>query len=312
MKIESAKFQNFRCLKDTVLDVDPSLTVLIGPNGIGKSSILEGIAHLASLQTTVGEQNRAPGRLVKADAGASGDGFEIVIVHDHGETGYGPGREPTLSEAIRVIHWTNGRFTDTDDNGNGHDRRSAGERTAGNLVDGLRERLRNGPALILIDDIDAHLHPSRHCEILREVMRVAGDNQVIVTTHSPLLTSAVEAERIRIITPPKNDPDTVAALHGTAAQDAWKSDPHIEYPMDSKGRSANRALFCLFHTPNRDPDIQALCDTFYKACDDKDADAAEGILAELRRRVEGNPIDFIGFKKNVKNLRATGNAARCA
>ena len=46
--IESATFRNFRALKSVDLNFRP-LTVLVGPNGVGKSTVLQGIERLARL-----------------------------------------------------------------------------------------------------------------------------------------------------------------------------------------------------------------------------------------------------------------------
>jgi energy-coupling factor transporter ATP-binding protein EcfA2 len=44
--IKTAAFKNFKALKDVSLDLEP-FTVLVGPNGSGKTSILEGLRFLA-------------------------------------------------------------------------------------------------------------------------------------------------------------------------------------------------------------------------------------------------------------------------
>src|SRR5829696_531286 len=45
--IHRAKFQNFKALRDVEVTFDSRLTVLVGPNGSGKTSILEGIHYLS-------------------------------------------------------------------------------------------------------------------------------------------------------------------------------------------------------------------------------------------------------------------------
>ena len=41
--IHGAKFQNFKAPKNVSVDFDSRLTVLVGPNGSGKTSLLQGI-----------------------------------------------------------------------------------------------------------------------------------------------------------------------------------------------------------------------------------------------------------------------------
>jgi ABC-type molybdenum transport system ATPase subunit/photorepair protein PhrA len=44
--IHRAKFQNFKALRDVEITFDSRLTVLVGPNGSGKTSVLQGIRYL--------------------------------------------------------------------------------------------------------------------------------------------------------------------------------------------------------------------------------------------------------------------------
>jgi predicted ATPase len=47
--IHRAKFQNFKALRDVEVTFDSRLTVLVGPNGSGKTSVLQGIHFLTQL-----------------------------------------------------------------------------------------------------------------------------------------------------------------------------------------------------------------------------------------------------------------------
>jgi predicted ATP-binding protein involved in virulence len=53
------------------------------------------------------------------------------------------------------------------------------------------------PALVLIDEIDLHLHPSWQQRILEDLRRTFPNTQFIVTTHSPQVLSTVKSENIR-------------------------------------------------------------------------------------------------------------------
>jgi predicted ATP-binding protein involved in virulence len=52
-------------------------------------------------------------------------------------------------------------------------------------------------ALVLIDEIDLHLHPSWQQRILEDLRRTFPNTQFIVTTHSPQVLSTVKSENIR-------------------------------------------------------------------------------------------------------------------
>jgi predicted ATP-binding protein involved in virulence len=55
------------------------------------------------------------------------------------------------------------------------------------------------PSIMLVDEIDLHLHPSWQQRVLEDLMRTFPGTQFIVTTHSPQVLSTVPMESIRII-----------------------------------------------------------------------------------------------------------------
>lgn len=58
---------------------------------------------------------------------------------------------------------------------------------------------RETPGIVLIDEVDMHLHPGWQQTLLDGLSAAFGQVQFIVTTHSPQVLSAVNAESIRII-----------------------------------------------------------------------------------------------------------------
>jgi predicted ATP-binding protein involved in virulence len=57
----------------------------------------------------------------------------------------------------------------------------------------------SAPAIMLVDEIDLHLHPSWQQRVLQDLMRTFPLTQFIVTTHSPQVLSTVRRENIRVI-----------------------------------------------------------------------------------------------------------------
>ena len=55
------------------------------------------------------------------------------------------------------------------------------------------------PAIMLVDEIDLHLHPSWQQRVLGDLMRTFPNTQFIVTTHSPQVLTTVKNESIRIL-----------------------------------------------------------------------------------------------------------------
>ena len=57
----------------------------------------------------------------------------------------------------------------------------------------------SAPAIMLVDEIDLHLHPSWQQRVLQDLMRTFPLTQFIVTTHSPQVLSTIRRENIRVL-----------------------------------------------------------------------------------------------------------------
>jgi predicted ATP-binding protein involved in virulence len=55
------------------------------------------------------------------------------------------------------------------------------------------------PAIVLIDEIDLHLHPQWQQRVVTDLQRTFPNTQFILTTHSPQVLSTVRRENIRVI-----------------------------------------------------------------------------------------------------------------
>jgi len=56
------------------------------------------------------------------------------------------------------------------------------------------------PGIVMIDEVDLHLHPAWQQRILESLLETFPKIQFIVTTHSPQVVSTVKSDRIRVIT----------------------------------------------------------------------------------------------------------------
>jgi len=57
----------------------------------------------------------------------------------------------------------------------------------------------HAPSIVLIDEIEQHLHPSWQQKVLLNLMEIFPFTQFIVTTHSPQVLSSIPAKNIRIL-----------------------------------------------------------------------------------------------------------------
>ncbi|MBK8563034.1 MAG: AAA family ATPase [Saprospiraceae bacterium] len=59
--------------------------------------------------------------------------------------------------------------------------------------------LKEGGGIVIIDEIDLHLHPRWQRKIVRKLTEVFPKLQFIITTHSPLILGSIRSENIRLL-----------------------------------------------------------------------------------------------------------------
>lgn len=64
----------------------------------------------------------------------------------------------------------------------------------------LSDPVKQGEAVVLIDELDLHLHPKWQRTIVERLTRVFPHCQFIATTHSPQIVAAVEPEQVLLLT----------------------------------------------------------------------------------------------------------------
>ena len=120
------------------------------------------------------------------------------------------------------------------------------------------------PAVMLVDEIDLHLHPSWQQRVISDLLRTFPGTQFIVTTHSPQVASTVSAESIRILT-----------------EDGVKS-----APPGTEGAESNRMLERVFGVESRPQHNEATKELLrYLNFVDNDQWAAQEAL-ELRAKLD--------------------------
>ncbi len=87
------------------------------------------------------------------------------------------------------------------------------------------------PAVMLVDEIDLHLHPSWQQRVLGDLMRTFPYTQFIVTTHSPQVLSTIHRESIRVLGKDSNGHDVavmpMAESYGEISSDVLESIMHV-------------------------------------------------------------------------------------
>ena len=106
----------------------------------------------------------------------------------------------------------------------------------------------NSKGVVLIDEIDLHLHPSWQREIIPVLRKTFPNIQFIVTTHSPQVISTLKKENVFILNDFKLIKDT----------------PH------TFGRDSNSILWDIFGVEKRPPESKLEFEKLYRLMDDPD------------------------------------------
>ncbi|MEH1779390.1 MAG: AAA family ATPase [Nostoc sp.] len=119
-----------------------------------------------------------------------------------------------------------------------------------------------GSGVVLIDEIELHLHPKWQREIIPALTRTFPNCQFIVTTHSPQVISQVKPEGIYILE--KTDEGVVA-----------------KRPESSFGRDSNRILEDLMGVPARPQEIKDRLHELFRLIDEGNLDGARKLSQEI-------------------------------
>ena len=126
--------------------------------------------------------------------------------------------------------------------------------------------LKKTPGLVLIDELDAHLHPSWQRRIASDLKRTFPRIQFVCTTHSPQLIGELEPKEIILLS------DEGEASH----------------PPRSFGMDTNRVLEEIMGASPRNKDIAGKLKHLLTLIDNEDLDGAKKAKEELERELGDN------------------------
>ena len=86
------------------------------------------------------------------------------------------------------------------------------------------------PAILLIDEIDLHLHPQWQRHVLKDLCQLFPATQIIVTTHSPLVIQSADSMNLYIL---KNkNGKTVSTSYDYSTFQGWSVEEILSELMD--------------------------------------------------------------------------------
>lgn len=145
--------------------------------------------------------------------------------------------------------------------------------------DGLPVILQKTPGLVLIDEIDVHLHPKWQRHIVGDLTRIFPFVQFVCTTHSPIVIGEVPAECIRIL-------ETEGAT----------------IPSNALGLDANRVLDEVMNAPERNREISESLNNLFRLIDDEDFDQARQVITKLTSQIGDLDPEITHAKSLIKFL----------
>jgi predicted ATP-binding protein involved in virulence len=119
--------------------------------------------------------------------------------------------------------------------------------------------IKDGSAIILIDELDLHLHPKWQRTIIENLTRTFPNCQFIATTHSPQIIGELNPENIIVI------------------------DKEIYNPSISFGIDSSRILEEILDTPSRNKNVNYILNEIYKNIDKGNVEMAKEYLNELKK-----------------------------
>lgn len=126
--------------------------------------------------------------------------------------------------------------------------------------------LQETTGLILIDEIDVHLHPKWQRQVVHDLRTTFPAMQFVCTTHSPMVIGEVEPECIRSLQP-----------------------QGARTPTNALGLDANRVLDELMGASERNKDVTQMLHKLFQFIDHENFDQAREAIATLKQQIGLDP-----------------------
>jgi predicted ATP-binding protein involved in virulence len=145
----------------------------------------------------------------------------------------------------------------------------------------LPEVLKQTPGLVLIDELDVHLHPRWQRRIVKDLKETFPAIQFVCTSHSPQIVGELRPEEIRV-------------LKGEKAHT----------PARSFGIDSSRLLEELMGAEARDPGIAEKLKKLFHEIDQEDFNAAKQLLPDLEDRIGRDDPELVRARALMDFLEA--------
>jgi predicted ATP-binding protein involved in virulence len=129
----------------------------------------------------------------------------------------------------------------------------------------------SGEGIVLIDEIDLHLHPQWQRTVIRSLTQTFPNCQFIVTTHSPQVLSGVRRENVFIL----------------------ENSQLVENTPYTYGKDSNSILYELMNVKERPNEVQQQINHCFQLIDDGRLEAAKSALNKLSNLLGENDSEVV-------------------
>lgn len=142
--------------------------------------------------------------------------------------------------------------------------------------------LRETPGVVLIDELDVHLHPKWQRRVATDLKSTFPAIQFVCTSHSPQVIGEVKPEEVRLL-----------------------RDQQAEKPAQSYGMDSNWIVEVLMEGAERNPTIKGRLENVFRLIEQKDLRAAEEEITKLRTET-GNSDRLQRAASLVERIKVLG------
>lgn len=147
------------------------------------------------------------------------------------------------------------------------------------LVNPLSSNPLLGKAIVLIDEIDLHLHPKWQRNILKNFSETFPNCQFIVSTHSPQIIGEIPPENVLLV----------------------RDGKVLGNPSSARGLSSDEVLELIMEGDARNPDIKQKIENIEACLDDDDIEKARQQLTQLKAQIGSTP-DVMRLNSSIETL----------
>lgn len=145
--------------------------------------------------------------------------------------------------------------------------------------------LQKTPGLVLIDEIDVHLHPKWQRQVVNDLTKTFPSIQFVCTSHSPLVIGEVEASCIRSL---ERDEETGKVIS--------------TIPLESYGLDANRILEEQMGASERNQEVADELHALFRLIDDENFDGARQAMIPLGEKIGHEDPEITQARSLIKFL----------